>query len=168
MWSKPKGTIYRKYFIERAFGFNRLIKDFLLNTKRIHCINPECSKTFTIEELPLLKFSNYQCNNTCGFPVITESISEDLRNKILQIDKDVLLPHEDITIILELSRDIKNYKYAKEIAEELDYASHLVARRGKILDEKEKLIERVKEGKRYKYGLTKKTIEKYLVQSNLA
>ena len=64
-------------------------------------------------------------------------------------------------IIFELSKTSEP-KLAREIAEELDYSSKLVARRGKNLDEREGLIERKKDSKPFRYKLTEKAIEDYL------
>lgn len=162
MWGKPKGGSYRKYFIERPFNFNKIIMDFLTQTKRIHCINPKCNANFTIDQLQHIQFNKNKCN-LCGSPIIIESTSENIKEQISKIDQEKLLPEQEMKIIFELSKTSEP-KLAREIAEELDYSSKLVARRGKNLDEKEGLIERKKDVKLqiYRYKLTEKAIKGYL------
>ena len=41
IWGKPKGAKYRKYFIERPFNYNKLIKGFLSDSERIICTNKD-------------------------------------------------------------------------------------------------------------------------------
>lgn len=162
LWGKPKGNQYRKYFIERPFNFNKIISEFLTQSKRIHCINPSCNRNYTIEELPYLKSNKNKCF-VCSNPVIIESISDDIKAELSKIDQEKLLPIEEMKIIFELSKSNES-KFARGIAEELDYSSQLVARRAKILDEKEHLIERNKDLKSglYKYKLTIKAIKNYI------
>lgn len=154
LWGKPEGANYRKYFIERPFYFTKLIQDFLSRSKFIHCINPSCNKNFGVNELDFLKFNNYKCNN-CGCDVIIESISEDIKTKLEKIDKNKLLPIEEIKIMKELER-YDNFVYAREIAEELDLSKYLIAFRCKKLHFSFKYVDRNKEyeGDPYKYKLT--------------
>ena len=73
-WGKPEGVQYRKYFIERPFSFTKLIVGFLNESKRIQCINPDCKKEYSIDQLKFLEFNNFKCN-VCSFPVEIKSIS---------------------------------------------------------------------------------------------
>lgn len=162
LWGKPKGSKYRKYFIERPFNFSKVIEDYMSTTKKIQCTNPICGKLFKVEELPFLEFNNNKCN-ACGSLVSKVSISEQVINEMTKIDERKLLPKENLKIILELYNSDNVLKYAREIAEELDYSKNLVAIRCKVLDEKYGLIERIKKGNEpYKYRLTEKAIEQYI------
>lgn len=154
LWGKPEGTLYRKYFIERPFNFTKLIQEFLSRSKFIHCINPSCNKNFSVAELDFLKFTNFKCNN-CGMEVIIESISDEIQTKLDKIDKNKLLPIEEIKIMKELER-YDTFVYAREIAEELDLSKYLIAFRCKKLLNNFGYVERNKEheGDPYKYKLS--------------
>lgn len=152
MWGKPKGSKHRKYFIERPFNFNPLIKDFLASSKRTHCINPECNQTFTQDQITLLEFTNYTCNK-CHSQVISESISENIQNELKQIENKDLLPETDINIIMELASQDKPL-IAREIAEELDLSSQSIGQKNKMLDLKKGLIKRNKNVNPFSYELT--------------
>lgn len=153
-WGKPKGAKFRKYFIERPFNFNNLIKEFFSKFQSIHCVNPSCNKNFTIEDLPKLEFYNFVCNS-CGGRVINETISEDLRSKLENIDKNKILPVAEVKILNELKKT-QEPMYAREISEEIDYSKYLIAWRCKKLREELKLVERIGENTPYKYQLTEK------------
>lgn len=153
-WGKPEGTQYRKYFIERPFSFNKLIVEFLKESKRIQCINPECGKEYSIDELKYLEFNNFKCN-ICSSPVETKSISETITKEIESIDKTKFLPIPELKIMQELLKSDESL-YAREIAQEIDYSGQLVGWRGKKLAEDHNYITRIreKEGASYKYKLT--------------
>lgn len=152
LWGKPKGSKHRKYFIERPFNFNPLIKEFLASAKSIHCTNPECNQSFTQEQVSLLEFTNYKCNK-CQSPVITETLAEDIQVELKQIETKNLLPTEDINIIMELASQNKPL-IAREIAEELDLSSQSIGQKNKMLDLKKGLIKRNKNVNPYSYELT--------------
>lgn len=153
-WGKPEGTRYRKYFIERPFSFDKLIVEFLSDSKRIQCINPECAKEYSVDQLKFLEFNNYKCN-MCSSPVETKSISETITKEIESIDKTKFLPTPELKIIQELLKSGEPL-YAREIAQEIDYSGQLIGWRGKRLAEDHNYVTRIreKEGASYKYELT--------------
>ena len=153
-WGKALGGAYRKYFIERPFNFNKLIKDFLSSSKKIHCINPDCGKNFGVEELQFLEFTQFKCNN-CGSKVVVEPISQEIKDKIDQIEDSKLLPLPELKIIRELEKSEEPI-YAREIAQEIDYSGQLIGWRGKKLDEDYGLVIRSKDKENlpYRYELT--------------
>lgn len=153
-WGKPDGNQYRKYFIERPFSFNKIIVEFLNSSKRIQCINPDCQKEYSIDQLKFLEFNNFKCNN-CSSPVNIKSISEKIAQEIAAIDKSKFLPTPELLIIQELLKS-KEPLYAKEIAQEIDYSGQLIGWRGKKLAEDHNYVfrQREKEGAPYKYKLT--------------
>ncbi len=154
-WGKPKGSKYRKYFIERPFNYNKTISNFLSNTKRIICSNIECKKQFDIKDLKFLEFNNYKCNN-CHSDVIIETLAEDIKHLIDKIDSTKMLPIPEVKILKELQNS-NTELFARDIAQEIDYSGQLVGWRAKKLDEKYGLVKREKfEKKPYKYKLTEK------------
>ncbi|MBI6119617.1 hypothetical protein [Salegentibacter maritimus] len=153
IWGKPKGTRYRKYFIERPFNYSKVITEFLSNAKRIICSNPDCEKQFEIDDLKFLEFNNYRCNK-CQSKVIIETLSDDIKDQIDRIDKNKMLPVPEVKILKELQNSDSEL-YARDIAQEVDYSGQLIGWRAKKLDEQHNLINRKKEaGKTYKYILT--------------
>jgi len=153
-WGKPEGNQYRKYFIERPFSFTKLIVEFLNGSKRIQCINPECKKEYSIDELKFLEFNKFKCN-VCSFPVEMKSISENIAQEIEAIDTSKFLPTPELKIIQELLKS-EDALYAREIAQEIDYSGQLIGWRGKKLAEDHNYVTRIreKEGASYKYKLT--------------
>ncbi|WP_372933429.1 hypothetical protein [Mariniphaga sediminis] len=155
LWGKPKGSRYRKYFIERPFNYNKIITEFLSDAKRIICSNLDCKKQFELEELKFLEFTNYKCN-VCQSDVLIETIADDVKEVIQKIDKTRMLPAPEVKILKELQYSDKDL-FAREIAQEVDYSGQLIGWRAKKLDEKHELVKRTKEnGKPYKYKLTQK------------
>ncbi len=159
LWGKPKGTKHRKYFIERPFNFNPLIKEFLETAKSIHCTNSECNQPFTQDQIPLLEFTNYKCNK-CQSPVISETLAAEIQDELKQIETSDLLPTTDISIILELASH-DGPLIAREIAEELDLSSQSIAKKNRMLDLKKGLIKRNKNVNPFSYELTDKAKEMY-------
>jgi DNA-binding MarR family transcriptional regulator len=154
-WGKPQGTKYRKYFIERPFNYNKIITEFLSNSKRIICSNIDCKKQFDMEELKFLEFNNGNCNN-CHSKVIIESLADDVKNLISKIDETKMLPVPEVKILKELQNS-ESELYAKDIAQEVDYSGQLIGARAKKLDEAHELVKREREaGKTLKYTLTEK------------
>lgn len=153
-WGKPEGNQYRKYFIERPFNFTKLIVEFLNGSKRIQCVNPDCLKEYSIDQLKFLEFNNFKCN-TCSFPVETKSISEKIAKEISAIDQKKFLPTPELKIIQELLKS-DGPLYAREIAQEIDYSGQLIGWRGKKLAEDYHYVKRhrEKDGASYKYDLT--------------
>lgn len=153
-WGKPEGNQYRKYFIERPFGFTKLIVEFLNDSKRIQCVNPDCNKEYGMDQYKFLEFNNFKCN-VCSSPVETKSISESIIKEIELIDNNKFLPTPELKIIQELLKS-DDALYAREIAQEIDYSGQLIGWRGKKLAEDHNYVTRLreKEGAPYKYKLT--------------
>lgn len=154
-WGKPAGSKYRKYFIERPFNFNKVLSEFLSNSKRIVCSNPSCGKQFDIEHLDFIKFNNNKCNE-CHHQVIIEALDKDVKDMINKIEENKMLPTSEVKILQELKCNDSDV-FAREIAEEIDFSKNLVAARAKKLAEKYEFVKRNKKsGQPYKYELTEK------------
>ncbi|WP_024955924.1 hypothetical protein [Sulfurospirillum arcachonense] len=161
IWGKPKGAKYRKYFIERPFNYNKLIKGFLSDSERIICTNKDCKKQFDIDDIKFLEFNNFKCN-VCSAPVIIERLADEIKEVIDKIDETKMLPTPEIKILKELQNSGHDL-YARDLAQEIDYSGQLIGWRGKKLAEKHELLTRTKEsGKPYKYGLTEEGKEFFL------
>lgn len=157
-WGKPDGTQHRSYFVERPFDFNKDIEDFLKETKRIVCLNPACGKTYPYEELAFLKFNKMRCID-CQSPVEVRSFSESISEEISKLDNAKLLPRLELTILHELHK-VKNEMLARDIAEELDVSSQLIAKRAEKMDRKN-LVNRNRDDTLIKYSITQKAVDEY-------
>lgn len=157
-WGKPDDQ--RKYFIERPFNFNKLIDEFLKQSKKVICLNPSCNKTYSIEQLPFLEFNKMHCPE-CQSIVKIVSISDTIQKDIEKIDAGKLLHPIEYSILHELNKLDRPLR-PKEIAEELDCSHQLVGQKAKILDEEKNLLERDvdKSGNRV-YKLTNKALITY-------
>ncbi len=159
LWGKPDGTKHRKYFIERPFNFNSLLKDFLATSKSIHCINDECYQVFNQEQLPLLEYSGFKCNK-CHSDVIIEAISDEIKTELIKIEQESLLNPSDIDIVMELSKQNEPIT-AREISEELDISSYSIAHKNRMLDLKKGLIKRDQTKTPLTYELTERAKNLY-------
>ncbi|MDO5516400.1 MAG: hypothetical protein Q4F66_02525 [Clostridium sp.] len=155
-WGGPKGQ--RKYFIERPFNCNKIIDNFLNESKQIICLS--CDKTYSIKQLPLFEFNKMHCPE-CNGTVKVVPISDSIEKEIRQIDQSKLLHPVEYSILHELNKS-DNPLRAKEIAEELDCSYQLIAVKAKTLDTEKKLLIRSSDtnGNRV-YKLTEKAYNTY-------
>ncbi|EGR0536983.1 winged helix-turn-helix transcriptional regulator, partial [Vibrio cholerae] len=158
-WGKPVGNDYRKYFIARPFNFDGIFESFLRESKHIQCINPQCGKSYPYEQLPFLEFNKMRCNE-CQSEVKVKSVSDDIKTELDKIDKSKLLPAIDLGLLHELNSSNEKM-YARDISEELDISSHLIAKRAKKLDEDKGLIDRDRTESLIRYSISKKAIDEY-------
>ena len=155
-WGGPKGQ--RKYFIERPFNCNKIIDNFLNESKQIICTS--CDRTYSIQKLPFFEFNKMHCPE-CKGVVKVVSISKSIEKELKQIDESKLLHPVEYSILLELNKSDIPLR-AKEIAEELDCSYQLIAFKAKILDNDKKLLTRFidNNGNRV-YKLTEKAYDTY-------
>lgn len=161
LWGKPKGSEYRKYFIERPFAFTRYINHFLNDTKKIYCTNQSCDSCFSMDDLKFLEFTGFKCNK-CNSTVIIEPVSEYIKEVVENIEESKLLPLPQLKILSTLAKS-EGPLYAREIAQEIDYSGQLVGRRGKKLDVEQGFVERSRENESdyYQYRITDAGAEYY-------
>lgn len=158
-WGKPEGNEYRKYFISRPFGFDGIFEGFLRESKHIQCINPDCGKSYPYEQLPFLEFNKMRCNE-CQSEVKVKSVSDDIRTELDKLDKSKLLPAIELGLMHELNSSNEKM-YARDLSEELDISSHLIAKRAKKLDEDKGLVDRDRTEQLIRYSISKKAIDEY-------
>lgn len=158
-WGKPAGSDYRKYFIARPFSFDGIFEDFLRKSKHIQCINPECRKSYPYDQLPFLEFNKMRCNE-CQSEVKVKSVSDGIKDELDKIDKTKLLPPIELGLMHELNGSNEKM-YARDLSEELDISSHLIASRAKKLDEDKGLVNRDRSEALIKYSISDKAISEY-------
>lgn len=159
-WGRPEGTSHRTYFIERPFDFNKDIEEFLKESKRIICLNPTCQKSYPYEQLTYLEFNKMRCIE-CQSPVEVRSFSEAISEEISKIDKAKLLPKLELMILHELNKSGEKL-LARDIAEELDASSQLIAKRAEKMDKKS-LVHRDRTENLLRYSLTEKALKEYFL-----
>ncbi|PWH03371.1 MarR family transcriptional regulator [Shewanella xiamenensis] len=158
-WGKPTGNDFRKYFIARPFGFDGIFEAFLKESKHIQCVNPECGKVYPYEQLPFLEFNKMRCID-CQSEVKVKSVSDDIKKELDKIDKSKLLPSIELGLMHELNSSNEKM-YARDLSEELDISSYLIAKRAKKLDEEKGLVDRDRTEQLIKYSISRKAIEEY-------
>lgn len=155
IWGKPRGTEFRKYYIERPFNYTNLILNELKEIQVIYCSNKEnCSRKFREEEIPFLQFTHFKCPE-CGSDVIIEKVIDNEIELEFTEEKGLskLYP-EEMQIVIELSSRTSPV-LARDIAEEVDMNSIRVGQLGRKLA-KSGIIIRKKVGAIYEYSLSEK------------
>ena len=153
LWGKPIGRKFAKYFVQRPFDLSISLHEFLLGSKSIRCTN--CRKHFTQEQIPLLEFSHFKCNDCGGKVVISSVLGEDLKKRLRMIDSQSLLPPTETRILIFLCKH-KDMYYARDIAEEIDASTQSVAMTCKKLEENYDYVHREKGDGVFKYCATDK------------
>ncbi len=157
-WGRPDGTQYRTYFIESPFDFNKDIEEFLRQSKTIICTNPQCGKTYPYEDLNFLNYNKMRCIE-CQSPVEVQAFSESISKEMSKIDKAKLMPRLELMILHELHKAGTKI-LARDIAEELDVSSQLIAKRAEKL-EKKRYVVRDKSAALIKYSIADKAVDDY-------
>lgn len=158
-WGKPTGNDYRKYFIARPFNFEGLLENFLRESKHIVCMNPSCKKSYPYEQLEFLKFNKMRCVE-CQSKVQVKTIADGIKTELEKIDKAKLLPSLELGILHELN-SCNSKLFARDLSEELDISSYLIAKRAEKLDKTKGLINRDRNQSLIKYSISKKAVEDY-------
>ncbi|WP_429068385.1 hypothetical protein [Aeromonas bestiarum] len=158
-WGKPSGNEYRTYFVARPFSFDGIFEKFLRESKHILCTNPKCKKSYPYDQLQFLEFNKMRCIE-CQSQVLVKDFSDGIKAELDRIDKTKLLPALELGVLHELNATSEKM-YARDLSEELDISSHLIAKRAKKLDEEKGLVERDRTGQLIKYSISKKAIEDY-------
>ena len=158
-WGKPAGSDYRKYYIARPFDFSKIFEDFLRESKHIACINPACGKTYPYEQLEYLEFNKMRCVD-CQSKVTVQSVSENIEEELKRIDKEKLLPAIELAVLYELN-GLDSSVYARDLAEELDVSSFLIAKRAEKLDRNQGLVTRDRNEQLLRYSISNKGKHEY-------
>lgn len=162
-WGKPSGNEYRKYFIARPFSFDGIFEKFLRESKHILCSNPKCKKSYPYDQLSFLEFNKMRCIE-CQSQVLVKDFSDGIKLELDRIDKTKLLPSLELGVLHELNSSNKKM-YARDLSEELDISSHLIAKRAKKLDEDKGLVDRDRTEQLIKYSISKKALKDYFSEN---
>lgn len=161
-WGKKSGSLYRKYFIERPFDYSKLLLNLFSNRKEIVCSNPTCKRIFSEDDLQVgLKFTNMTCPDCHHKVTIIENTSKEIEELIAKYDNKPKIPEVEYAILRELLLQGTNSVYARDIAEETDYSSILIAFRCKKLEEDYYYVKRDTSCSPYKYSISNEG-KKYL------
>ena len=157
----------RKFRIERVFDFNKLITDWMSNSKELIC--SQCNTKYDIEQKDIFIKHNYPCLKCKGKVYLNPIIDEVQKEKI---ENNIKISQKEFEILNALNN--KSPLTATELGNELDRAyqsiNHSIGNKSKI--NHYKFIERRKEenskpyfhisenGKLYLNGEYNKTLEK--------
>lgn len=98
--------------------------------------------------------------NECQCEVKVKSVSDGIKEELDKIDKTKLLPAIELGLMHELNSSSRKM-YARDLSEELDISSHLIANRAKKLDEDKGLINRDRSESLIKYSISDKALSEY-------
>lgn len=133
-WGKPDGNEARTYFIESPFNFNKLLMDFLKDTKEIVC--DVCGYVYSEDDLDFLKRHNMNCQ--CGAKnsvVVKKKISESYKKEIEEIEKKGNLLEREQYMFMRLAIVKGGRVTAREMSLELDVTSQKIGWITKKLEE---------------------------------
>ncbi len=133
-WGKPDGSESRTYFIESPFNFNKLLMDFLKDTKEIVC--EECGFVYSEDDLDFLKRHNMNCQ--CGGKnsiVVKKRISDIYRKEIEEIEKKGNLLEKEQYLFMKLAILKGGCVTAREMSQEMDITSQKIGWLTKKLEE---------------------------------
>lgn len=95
----------------------------------------------------------------CQSPVEVQAFSESISKEMSKIDKAKLMPRLELMILHELHKAGTKI-LARDIAEELDVSSQLIAKRAEKL-EKKRYVVRDKSAALIKYSIADKAVDDY-------
>ena len=96
----------------------------------------------------------------CQCVVQVKAISEDIENELKKLDKAKLLPSLELGILHELN-SCNDKIFARDLSEELDISSYLIAKRAEKLDKDKGLVNRDRGEQLIKYSITDKARKDY-------
>jgi len=103
----------RKFRIERTFDCNKLIDEWMNNSKELICSN--CNTKYPLEQKDVFIKFNMLCTNCQGKVVLRPVVTSDIEQ---QIDSRVKIPQKEYDILNALNN--KSNLRAKELGDELD------------------------------------------------
>jgi len=119
----------RKYRIERIFDFNKLVADWMKDSKELICLS--CGKKYDIAQKDVFITHHIRCQN-CSGEVVLSPIVNNFHKEI--IEKNVRVPHKEYEILNSLNN--KEELTATELGDELDRAyqsiNHSIGKNSKI------------------------------------
>lgn len=89
-----------------------------------------------------------------------QAISDEIREELNKIDSAKLLPTIELGILHELN-SCDSKVYARDLAEELDLSSYLIAKKAEKLDRSKGLVIRDRTEQLLKYSISEKAKKEY-------
>lgn len=119
----------RKFRIERIFDFNKLIADWMNNSKELIC--SECQTQYAIEQKDIFIKHNFPCQK-CNGKVVLKPIIDEIQKE--KIKRNIKIPKKEFEILNALNN--KRQLTATELGDELDRAyqsiNHSIGKNSKI------------------------------------
>jgi len=157
LWGRKYKSGYNKYFTQRVFNYTKSIVDLFSHKKVIVCSNVKCSKTFSEKDLlEGLKFTNMKCPSCHSIVVVETLVDHEFEALLASIQDQIKLPKIEYKILLELSYMKNQFLLARDLSEEVDFSSVLIAKKCKKLDEEYEFVERDKSTSPYRYRISQK------------
>lgn len=143
-WGKPEGTKFRKYYMERIFDRNGMLRDQLLSAQVIKCSH--CNAIFPSTDIDKLSTYDMLCPKCKKGKCFVEHYGDKFKDLLDSTPVQHLLPKTDLEILqlLEAAKDERLDSYATPMSEELDTSYQLIGARAKILAQKNLLTREYK------------------------
>lgn len=154
-WGKPIGNEYRTYFIESPFNYNPVVNEFIKETKKIQCSNPECNNVFELEELPMLRRYDMNCPKCMSSRSVKEmSIYNDFKGEVIEVSEQTNLLEVEQYRFLSLAVLKGAEVTARDMAQELDVTVQKIGWLTKKLEEDYYYLTKDRTSGQVKYKIT--------------
>ncbi len=119
----------RKFRIERIFDFNRILADWMRNSKELICLS--CNEAYDISKKDIFIEHQFPCKNCQGIVILRPIIND---NQKIIIENNIKIPMNEYEILNALNN--KSDLTATELGDELDRAyqsiNHSIGKNSKI------------------------------------
>lgn len=158
-WGYPEGREYRNYFVQRCFEYSRAIHQYLSQNQTIRCSH--CGFCHPMDKKDSIELFKWRCPECIEGKCTVINLSEDFREEVEKLNKDIMLEPVELDIITTLHEEQRRMR-AGEISSLIDTTHQMVGRRTSKLQEMGLIHkERDQEDSRMRSELTERCIETY-------
>lgn len=131
-WGYPEGRPFRHYFQQRCFEYTRAVHQFLSSNQTIRCNT--CGTCHSMDNREKFEFFKWRCPDCQEGICSIASLSDDFREEVARLDKDIMLEPIELDIISTLNEEQRDMR-AGEISALIDTTHQMVGRRTSKLKE---------------------------------
>ncbi|WP_341904944.1 hypothetical protein [Fluviicola taffensis] len=131
-WGYPKGRDFRNYFVQRCFEYTRSVQLFLSQKQTIKC--GSCGHCHPLELKESIELFKWKCPECSDGICSVVNISDDFKEEVERLNKDVMLEPIELEIINTLGEERRKMR-AGEISALIDTTHQMVGRRTSKLQE---------------------------------
>lgn len=131
-WGYPEGRPFRHYFQQRCFEYTRAVHQFLSSNQTIRCNT--CGMCHSMDNREKFEFFKWRCPDCQEGVCSVANLSDDFREEVALLDKDIMLEPIELDIISALNEEQRDMR-AGEISALIDTTHQMVGRRTSKLKE---------------------------------